>query len=374
MVRPDLGCRIEPTDEDRVIACRIECELVRHRLVVNALGRLVRRDASPRDFDVNQDLRPERLREQHAATQPRAAAPGERGIVELLRPDADRDTSADVAGECRSRRGHLLRNGEVLILDARDEIAVGAVDRRLDDVHRRAADEACDEQVLRVAVELLRRVDLLQLTLAHDGDAITHRHRLGLVVRDVDRRRPELALDAPDLRTHLDAKLRVEVRERLVHQEDLRLTHDRATHRDALTLAARKLLRAPVEILSQAEQLRRPRDAFLDDVLGRLAQPQAERDVLRDVEMRIEGVILEHHRDVAVFRRERVDDAVSDRDRAVGDLLEPCHHAQRRRLAAARGPDEDQELAVLNLQREVEHRLHAVVVDLVDVFELDLSH
>ena len=55
---------------------------------------------------------------------------------------------------------------------------------------------------------------------------------------------------------HPDAELRVEVRERLVHQERLRLAHDRAAHRDALALAAGELRRAPVEQLLEAEQLR----------------------------------------------------------------------------------------------------------------------
>ena len=35
----------------------------------------------------------------------------------------------------------------------------------------------------------LRDVDLLELAVAHDRHAVAHRHRLGLVVRDVERRR-----------------------------------------------------------------------------------------------------------------------------------------------------------------------------------------
>ena len=71
---------------------------------------------------------------------------------------------------------------------------------------------------------------------------------------------------------------------------------------------------------------------------------------------------------------EVVDDAAADRDRAVRDLLEPGDHAQRRRLAAARRADEDEELAVRDVEREVLDGLDAAVVDLVDVLELHLSH
>ena len=115
-----------------------------------------------------------------------------------------------------------------------------------------------DEEVLRPVVEALRRVDLLQDALVHHRDAVAHRHRLDLVVRDVDRRRLQLALELRDVGAHLHAQLRVEVRERLVHQEDLRLAHDRAAHRDALPLAAGELLRLAVEVRRQVEELSPP--------------------------------------------------------------------------------------------------------------------
>ena len=70
----------------------------------------------------------------------------------------------------------------------RDRVVVG---RGLDEVHRRRADERGDEEVRRPRVERLRRVDLLDAAVAHDGDALAERHRLDLVVGHVDRRRAE---------------------------------------------------------------------------------------------------------------------------------------------------------------------------------------
>ena len=113
------------------------------------------------------------------------------------------------------------------------------LERRLDHVHRRTADEAADEEVDRAVVERLRVGDLLKLALAHDRDAVAHRHRLDLVVGDVDRRRLERALESGDLGAHLHPQLRVEVGKGLVHQEGGGLPHDGASHRDALTLPAR---------------------------------------------------------------------------------------------------------------------------------------
>ena len=59
-----------------------------------------------------------------------------------------------------------------------------------------------------------------------------------------------------DLGAHLNAQLRVQVRERLVHQEDLRLADDRAAHRDALPLAAGELPRLAVEVVEEADDAR----------------------------------------------------------------------------------------------------------------------
>ena len=174
------------------------------------------------------------------------------------------------------------------------------------------ADEAGDEQVDGPVVELLGRRDLLQLALAHHGDAVAHGHRLDLVVGHVDRGHAELVLQAADLGAHLHAQLGVEVGERLVHEERLRLAHDGAPHGDALALAAGEGARLAIEEVLEAEHLRRVPHALVDLVLGHLAQAQPEGDVVVDRQVRVERVVLEHHGDVAVARRHVVDDRVAD--------------------------------------------------------------
>ena len=85
------------------------------------------------------------------------------------------------------------------------------------------------------------------MPVAHHRDALAEGHRLGLVVRDVDGRDAEPLVQLRERRAHADAQLRVEVRERLVEQERLRLAHDRAAHRDALALPAGELRGPAVE-------------------------------------------------------------------------------------------------------------------------------
>ena len=61
-----------------------------------------------------------------------------------------------------------------------------------------------------------------------------------------------------DLGAHLHAQLGVEVRQRLVEQEHLRVADDGPAHGHALALAARELARVAVEQWLQAEDLRLP--------------------------------------------------------------------------------------------------------------------
>ena len=132
------------------------------------------------------------------------------------------------------------------------------------EVHRRRADEAGDEQVVGTVVQLHRGADLLQHAGAHDRDPVAERQRLGLVVGDVDRRRLEALLDPRDLGAHLHAQLGVEVRQRLVHQEHARVADDRAAHRDALALAAGQVGGLALEVLLEVEDPRGLVDLLVD--------------------------------------------------------------------------------------------------------------
>ena len=130
-----------------------------------------------------------------------------------------------------------------MIVALQDDLAraVGASHLPLEQVHRRRAHEIGDEQIVRGVVDLVGRADLLQFAVLQHRDLGRQRHRLDLVVRDVDDGRARLLMQAFDLNAHVDAQLGVEVGERLVEQEHLRLSHQCAAHSDALSLATRKL-------------------------------------------------------------------------------------------------------------------------------------
>jgi hypothetical protein len=235
----------------------------------------------------------------------------------------------------------------------------------LDQVHRRRADERGAEQARGPVVDLERGADLLHPSLVQDRDPVPERHRLDLVVGDVDHRGPELGLQVLDLGAHVRTQLRVEVRQRLVHQEGLRPADEGAGQGDALLLAAREALRLAVE---QSLELHHPRDLghpFPDLLLGLALGSEREGEVVAGPEVRVERVELEDHGDVALRRRQVVDERPTDADVARGLPLQACHRAQGRRLAAPGRPEHHEQLAVADRQVHVLHRDGAVGVALV---------
>ena len=93
-----------------------------------------------------------------------------------------------------------------------------------------------------------------------------------------------------------------------------------------------------------------------------LSRAQAEGDVLEHVQVGVEGVVLEHHGDVAVARAHAVDGLAVDRDRAAVGVLQPGDGAQEGGLAAARGADEDAELAFGDVEVDAAQGVDLAVV------------
>ena len=116
---------------------------------------------------------------------------------------------------------------------------------------------------------------------------------------DVDHGDAEALVEVLDLVLHLLAQLLVERAERLVHHDQLGLEHERARDRDPLLLAARELGGAALPEARELDHVERLPDPRLD--LGRrgFAHLERERQVLVDRHVREQGVVLEHHADVA---------------------------------------------------------------------------
>ncbi len=193
--------------------------------------------------------------------------------------------------------------------------------------------------------------------------AVGHRRDAG-VVGDQHRERPDVAVHALDDLQDQHARRGVQRARRLVAEQDRGPLGDRPGDRDALLFPAGQLRREVVEPLAETDQaerlLRRHR---VDRDLG------DGRDVLAGGQAGDEVVELEDEADVAapelgqgrLVRRREVLAAVDDA--AAGRGVEAPEDVEQGRLAAARGPQKDDELPGAQVE-----------VDAPEGLDRDLAH
>ena len=98
-----------------------------------------------------------------------------------------------------------------------------------------------------MVVDIRRCAELLDFPGFQHRNPVCHRHRLNLVVRNIEGCRAELTLPPPDFDAHFGAQLRIQIGNGLIHEEYLRPTHHGSTESDALRLTTAQLTRHPHE-------------------------------------------------------------------------------------------------------------------------------
>ena len=126
-----------------------------------------------------------------------------------------------------------------------------------DKVHCGRAYKGCHKRVGGVRIHLFWRANLLNVALFHYDYAGSHCHRLCLVVSNVYGGRVYFFVKVDNFAPHGNAQLRIEVGKRLVHQKHLCLPNNRPAKRHPLHLPAGKLLRPPLQIFRNLQNLRR---------------------------------------------------------------------------------------------------------------------
>ena len=86
-----------------------------------------------------------------------------------------------------------------------------------------------------------------------------------------------------NLDAHLDAQLRVEIRQRLVEQEDLGLADDRPAYGNTLTLTARQGSWLALQIFANLQDVGGALDLLANNRRVELGNTQPKRHVLIDV-------------------------------------------------------------------------------------------
>ena len=292
---------------------------------------------------------------------------GRRRERDRVRPDRDRDR----------RPGRVLRpdHGEQLQAALAGDPPVGA-DPPPEQV--RPADEPRDERGGRALVDLGRRADLLDPARVHHGDAVGGHHGLGLVVGHVDGRDLQGLVDPPDLEPHLLPEVGVEVRERLVQEEDRGLHDEGPRERDALLLTAGELPRVAVgEPLEPHERERLPEPSGPLRP-GHVAELEPVGHVLRHRLVRPDRVRLEEHAHPAALGRHglarRREAPVAEPDLPGVGGEEARDEAEGRGLPAAGGAEERHELPVADLEREIPDGGDVLAVPLGERQQADPGH
>src|SRR5215211_6098061 len=238
-------------------------------------------------------------------------------------------------------------------------IASAAVRRRILVSSRRLLplDQPVDVRPQARELRQLLRVDLVARMRQVDAQHLAHLGRRGREhddpVRQVDRLvdvvgheqhgHAELLADAQHEVLQVAARLRVDGRERLVHQQDLGLVGERPRDRHPLLHAARQLPRVAVDEARKADRLDRLLDEPRRLALPELLVAQRQRDVAahRHPRQQRARVLLEDQRHLGRRRRHP---AATQLDRAGARLEQPGHALEQRRLAAARRADDADEL------------------------------
>ena len=211
------------------------------------------------------------------------------------------------------------------------------------------ADEVRHEGVLGLVVDVLRGADLLDGALVHDDDGVGHGEGLLLVVGDIDEGDAHLLLDALELDLHVLAELQVEGAQGLVQKQYLGPVDKGPGDGHPLLLAAGELVRPPVLKALEADGLQHLQHPLADLLLGdldglfrvvgvrALLHPEAEGHVLKNVQVREEGVLLEDGVDLPLVGRNVIDPHTVEEHVAAGGRREAADDPQRRGLAAAAG-------------------------------------
>ena len=184
---------------------------------------------------------------------------------------------------------------------------------------------------------------------------------------NVDDRSAKSVMKLGDLSSHLNTELSIQVGQRLVHQEDLRVTDNSTAHSNTLSLTAGKSLRLSVKELVKVKDLSSFFDLLLDLFLRNLAKLKTECHVIKNCHMRIQSVVLEDHRDIAVLRLYIVHELAVDLELAACDILKTCDHTKCCGLSASGRTYENDEFLVSDFKVEILNCLKSVRVCFINV-------
>ena len=283
----------------------------------------------------------------------------------MLRPNAEHHVSREPVAQLRNRKGPAIQH---------DSLGTGLNNtRKLKKIHRRRTNEIRNEHRRGLIIDDLRFAELLDDTMVHDHDLVAHLHGFELVMRNVNRRRAHAVVQIAEFFGYLLAKLNIERTQGFVHEETFGLANDGATKRDFLPIPAGEATHGSVQYIFDLQYPTNLGDTVAHLRFRHALAFQRVADVLTHIHMRIKRKHLENECDVALAGGLLAHVLAVDQNLAGRRQFKTGNHPERRRLAAARRPQQHKELAVFDRERR---RLDGGEVSKVfaHVSDNDLSH
>ena len=237
----------------------------------------------------------------------------------------------------------------------------------IQEVHLRRSHESCYEQVARLLIQVLRSIYLLDNAVLHNNDSGTKGHSLGLVMCNVDDGGAQSLMQLSDLDTHLYTQLSIQVGQRLIHQEYLRVTNDCTSHSNTLSLTTGQSLGLTIKQRSQIQDLSCFLNHLIDLILGNFSQLQTKCHVVVYGHMRIQSVVLEYHCDISILRLYIVNYSVTDLQFTGRDIFQTCDHTKSGGLTTSGRTYENDELLICDLKVEILNSFKTVRIYFADI-------
>ena len=188
-------------------------------------------------------------------------------------------------------------------------------------------------------------------------------------MRYIDECCTEVVMELCDFCSHGCTKLGIEVGKRLIKKEYLRVTHYCTTERNTLLLTTGKSLRISVKQVGNIKYAGCFFNLALDCFLRYLAELKTECHIVKNGHMRIQSVVLEHHRNISVLWSDVVYELVADEKLAFRDFLKTCNHTQSSGLTATGRTYEDNKFSIFDFQTKIRNGCNTAGIFLVNMSE-----
>mmetsp|Transcript_22335 Transcript_22335/g.35678 ORF Transcript_22335/g.35678 Transcript_22335/m.35678 type:complete len:392 (-) Transcript_22335:779-1954(-) len=197
------------------------------------------------------------------------------------------------------------------------------------------ADELRHKAVLWVFIQCVRWIQLLNAAIVKNRHAVGHGQGFGLVVGHINRGDTQIVRQIGDLKLHFFTQLLVQRAKRFIHQNQLGFKHQCTRQGDPLLLSTRKLSWPAATKGAHLNHIQGAFDFFFARALAHFTHLQWEAQVFRNRHMREQRVVLEHHANATLVRRNVVDGGATKANVAVCRRFKACQHHEASCLARA---------------------------------------